>query len=360
MGPVIRRWHTQATLALLLGQGLLVQGCYMDHGPGADAGARPDAGPECAREPSPPSFACPPSALPHDAVVTLEVEHGITECCSARAPQVEVRSTGPYSHRVESSWEVCSCCEACECLGPRETRTVTLGPLAAGRHVLEGGGTSCVIDVGMGPHPPPPVCELYRASEARGPTVLYPDQPLGVTARSLDAGGHCGCRPALSGTGVGSTLDFELCDCCIDCDCIDFGYEVGWMSDPRPVGAHHFVFGGVEHHVQVVRPESCSPRTAEGLAIVGPDSELSQGGRALWWAYVRGTEVLCCAEPAPAIRHERGPDGGFDLELASCVMADCACGGTPVGYGAWHLLGELTPGSYVVRIDGIEERFEVP
>lgn len=351
-----RRWHSTAWLALLL-----ASGCYLDHGPGADAGARPDGGPECPREPSAPRFSCPPSALPHDAIVTLEVEHGVTGCCDARAPEVEVTSPGPYSHRVESSWEVCSCCEACECLGPRETRSVTIGPLAAGRHVIEGGGTSCVIEVGFGPPPPPPpLCEPFRASEVRGPTFLYPEQPLGVTVRSLDAAGHCGCRPALRETGVGSVLGFELCDCCQDCDCIDLGYEVGWMSDPRPVGAHRFDLGGVEHRVEFVRPEQCAPRTAEGLAIVGPDPDLSQGGRALWWAYVRGTEVLCCAEPAPAIRGERGPDGAFDLELASCVMADCACAGSPVGYGAWHLLGELTRGSYIVRIDGFEERFEVP
>lgn len=311
---MIRCWHTQAWLALLL-----VQGCYLDHGAGADAGARIDGGAECPREPSLPSFSCPPSWLPHDAVVTLEVEHGIADCCSARAPQVEVTSTGPYSHRVESSWEVCSCCAECECLGPRETRSVTLGPLAAGRHVIEHGDTSCVVEVGTGPPPPPPACEPFRASEVRGPAILYPDQPLAVTVRSLDAAGHCGCQPVLSDPGIPGIVDVELCACCQDCDCIDLGYEAGWMSDPRPVGEHHFNFGSVGYDVRVVPPESCSPRTAEGLTIVGPDPALRQGDRALWWAYVRGTETLCCVEPAPAIRHERGPDGGFDLELASCV-----------------------------------------
>jgi hypothetical protein len=299
--------------------------------------------------------------LPLDAVVTLEVEHGVGGCCSAREPRVEVTSAGPYEHHVETSWEVCSCCAECECLGPHETRSITIGPLAGGRHVIEGGGTSCVVQVGTihPPPPPPPLCDPFAATEVRGATVLYPDQPLGVTVRSLDARGRCGCRPALRDQGPG-LVGLELCDCCEDCDCIDFGYEAGWMSDPRPVGAHHLAFGGVAHDVLVVRPESCAPRVAGGLDIVGPEADLAQGGRPLWWAYVRGTEMLCCAEPAPAIRHERGPDGSFDLELASCVMADCACVGSPVPYGAWHLLGELTRGSYVVRIDGLEQRFEVP
>lgn len=333
----------------------LIAGCYLDHGHGADAGAPADAE-TCAREAVPVELECPPPVVRAGDEVALDITHGVVRCCSARAPDVEVAHASPFDHAISASWEVCSCCDACDCIGPQQRETVSLGVLAPGTHTIRAGERTCTVTVAS--DPPPPMCRAIEATEVRGATVLYPDQPVAATIRSVGAFAGCGCRPLVR--DVLDAVELQVCDCCDACGCIDHGYEAGWINGPHPVGEHTFFLAGTPLHVRVVPPDSCSPRAPTELAIVGPDESLTQGGERFYWAVLRGSESLCCAEPLPAVRHGVAADGALELSLASCAIDPCDCVGTPRPYEAWHLLGELVPGDHVVRIAGLEQRFTVP
>ncbi|HJL18563.1 MAG TPA: hypothetical protein RMH99_23080 [Sandaracinaceae bacterium LLY-WYZ-13_1] len=356
---MLRPRHTLAFH--LFGLALALGGCWSDHGRSdpTDAGSPPpvddagtlDAGPGCApRATDIRIVECPSSPVLAGDAVEVPVDHGVAGCCDAHSPRVDV-SHDDETHTITAEWTVCSCCAECDCVGPRETERVSLGALEPGTHTIRAGASTCTVEVLEAATCEPTATEIRQA-----PTVLFDDQPMGATMRAVETPG-CGCMPRVR--EVPDAVELALCNCCEECLCIDAGYEGGWTTEPHPVGEHTFFVGGNALDVRVVERDRCHPTEATGLEVVGPDPHLDQAGEELWWAVVRGTETLCCVPPAPAVEHER-EGGAFDLSVHSCVELDCACVGEPVDYEAAHLLGELEPGTYTVRIDGFEETFTVP
>lgn len=335
---------------------LLFAGCFADHGRGAeerpDAGTTPeaDAGPGCRIEPATARIVeCPPSTVAAGADVTVAIEHGIGPCCDVRSSDIAVAHAG-NDHTITSIWSVCDCCDGCRCATPTEIERVSLGALPPGMHTVHAGETTCAFWVTE------TECGSVDADEIRAPRVLFPDQAFSATIRRTSFHG-CGCTP--SATEIPDAVILSVCGCCEACDCIDPGYEVGYTGGLVPVGEHHLSIAGNEVPLTVAERATCSPREPSGLEIVGPDPSLTPGGERLWWAVVRGSEPLCCADPAPAVDQTRA---GLDIALTlySCAIDPCLCIGEPQPFEAWHSLGELAPGTYTVRMGSLVQTFSVP
>lgn len=281
-----------------------------------------------------------------EAIATITTSP--TACCSAGTvtPSVE---HGPSSIDVSLVWNACDCCEACRCIGPIQTIDVSLGVLPPGTYAVRSEGATCTLEVG-----PPPMCHPAEADEARFATVLFDDQPFAATVIDRGPSG-CGCTPALAPfDGASLSLDLQLCSCCEACDCIDPGYEASRIGSPLPLGTHPVVIPHGVSQVVVTTRDQCRPLTPAALRIVSPDPSLRQSATQIHWAVVSGSEMLCCAPPAPAVDEGIGPAGERALALYSCVREDCACIGPEVSFEAWHALGDLPAGTHVVRAGPFE------
>jgi len=365
-------WLNLAAITLLS-----TSGCFGSHGdpggpgPGADGGVdsgtpdtgRPDtgppadAGPGCdVTTPFIEALACPASVLEGTpAIVTLTVVNG--GCCGGGETFTEVLRSSDGGFLLESTMVVCDCCEACDCIGPIETTTVDLGALSPGSYPVQAGDQRCVIEVvgatSCGPHP---------TTELRMPRAIFPDQELPLSLIARDVSG-CGCTPRIRGTlgDPAARLSMEVCDCCEDCRCIDPGYEASEVRSAPPPGEHLVsVDGLMPRYVSVRERDTCrAGATPTGLRIERP-TDLIHSGPAMTWAVLTGEASVCCVEPMYAVESRRSA-GVFELTIHDCTPeVDCACVPPgPTSFEAWHALGELTPGTYVVRGGGTEQTFTI-
>ncbi len=344
--------------------GALSSGCFLLHGapPSGDAGAPRDAGPGATPDAGVPgcvAFAgvieglrCPMGRFaPGDRVEVL-VQHSVPGCCAGGTGQVTVLP-GDAFWTLSSRWsDVCGCCAECECVGPGEERAVTIGPLVPGPNFVRAGGLECVIEAVA-----PTSCEAAPAS-ATAARVLFPDQTDDVTLHHV-ASADCGCTPSLIQRD--GDVGLELCDCGSSCDDVLTPFEAHAYGSTQPPGDYVRQLGGTELPLAVRAPEDCYPIEAAGLQVRSLDARARPIGEPITWLGVDGAQLLCCAEPLPAVRSEVAADGTIALTLFSCVRDDCACvpdTGTP--FTAWHSLGSLPAGRYTARAGAHEARFSVP
>ena len=350
-----RRWLTLALVFLALG-------CFRNHGRDADDGgvdagvdALPDTAPDapgCFTQPIAfvDSLECPTSAIAGDSV-TVSVTHSAGLCCGSGMATLSARNDGRRQWSIEGQWTVCDCCIECDCIGPIETDRVTLGPLEAGTHVVRAAGAECTIRVDE-----PSACELMRPEEVRAPRVLFEGQDLAFSLTQREAVG-CSCQPRLRRVPE-DAFTAEICNCCEECLCIDPGYEVAYVG-PR-VSVPPTVIDGVTLPTEHRDLDSCRRTSPTGLRIAPPDDRVLRDGPAIWWAVVSGMETVCCVEPFGGVVELDVGAAGTHLDLYSCVDFDCECVGRPTPFEAWHPLGELAPGGYLIRAGEHEVSFMVP
>ncbi|MDH5494048.1 MAG: hypothetical protein OEY14_19010, partial [Myxococcales bacterium] len=242
------------------------------------------------------SLECPGS-VPEGSPVQVGLTHSAGLCCAEGSSELLISSVG-FEHRLIPRWTLCDCCEACRCLGPIAEEVVDLGVLPPGRHVLRIREASCVIEVvGRRPPPPPPpgICGLSAADEIRMPRTLLRGQPLAISILERSFPG-CSCQPSLIGSFP--VYDLQLCECCEDCDCLDAGYEATRVES-LPMAPPDQILGvaGRERPLSIRDRASCHRLAPTGLRIVPPAPTLVHGGPPIWWAVLRGEEILCCADP---------------------------------------------------------------
>ncbi len=175
----------------------------------------------------------------------------------------------------------------------------------------------------------------------------------------------CGCdtRASLSGAGQ---VSLAACDCCLDCDCIDFGYEatvsLPGPALPGPVGVA--VEGAlVPIPTTIVDPAACvgSAARVTELRPLAPDARLRQGSPAGGWVELRAYEPRCCGEPLQLVTPVLAADGAIDLTLADCNPDLCECASDePHDASTPVYLGSLSPGTYTVRAGTASTTITIP
>jgi hypothetical protein len=351
------------TLALSLGLAVSLGGCFDSHrgDPSGDAGRRVD-GAAPTRDSG--GAICEELPASGEEIVTCEVDptgdaFAVVRstpalCCSSGTTSATV-VTRPGELEVMLSWTACECCRGCRCVGPLETTRVSLGHLAPGTYQVLAGASRCSLTV-----EPPAECRSAPAEGARHARVLFEDQTFAATV-TAHGGGSCGCAPRVAPIDRHAiSLELELCDCCDACECIDPGYEASLIEPPLPIGRHEIVIPHGVATIDVTTRDRCRSNEPTGLRIVAPDPSRLQGSPRLTWAVVSGIETLCCVAPAPAVGESIGPGGERALSLYSCVQEDCDCVGSPVESEAWHSLGELGPGTHVIRAGAHSATIEIP
>jgi hypothetical protein len=339
---------------------LLHAGCYDAHaGAEDDAGLPPprfDAGgAECREtlEASVFELRCPEAALAGE-YVEVSLDTAPPWCCGGGAVQAEFRQTHESGFEGVLRWTACDCCDACRCVGPVETVSGLIGPLAPGPNVVEVHGTSCLIEAAPTAGCSPPA----TATSFRAAHHLLQGQPLSATLTSPEGAG-CGCDPRA--TVSGSSFALELCDCCDDCECVDPGYQSSVVvGDPWPLGEHLLTVPHGVHDLTVHPRSACHPVTAGDVEAFPPDTSLIVTGPRLTWARVIVEECLCCATPAPAFEQTVLADGTIQLTALSCAPDPCDCDPcSPQRAEAWHSLGELAPGTYALTAGAAATTFVV-
>lgn len=344
------RW---LTLALVF-----CSGCFGAHGSDEDAGPPgTDAGP-------PPVMCELYGASVHEIVCPSTVQAGerasitITTspaaCCSSGTIRPSYGSEG-FSHRFELEWDACDCCDACRCVGPIDDVVVQTGALEAGRHTIEAHGVTCEVEALAFAECGPPL----PSTDFRAPEHLLEGQAYPVTLTN-EPGVSCACSPRVVGADE-LEYSMELCDCCDVCDCIDSGYQASHVRDPLDVGQHVVVIPHGVSQVSVHARSECYEIDVTGLELEAPRRDLSTSGPALTWARVTGEEPTCCTPPTPVVERLDTTGPGIALRLMSCVTVDCGClPDLPTSASAWFSLGELAPGTHVVRVGDLEQTITLP
>ena len=372
------RWPTLARLALcLLGLTSLAPGCFLLHGeddpapivsPPRDSGAvadggvgdagslSADGGSVCELLPGTiDGLTCPGFVTAGEEVV-VSVRHSAGLCCGSDAGELTVQVIPDNHFLVSSSWRACDCCLACGCDPPPLEAELELGVLDPGRYVVEAGDQRCDIDVVE-----VPACFAATIDEVRVPRVVFTDQELPMTLVTDSAGG-CGCAPTMTTDGP-LRHGMEVCGCCLECDCIDFGYEGSVILPTPALGIHELMIDGDTYDVSVHEPSSCRAHHADSVRVVGPEPTHDTTGPRLWWAAIATTESVCCAVPEIGVRQPRiTSDGGIELEVLTCTLPDpCPCVPPgPTAIEVWHSLGELTSGHYRLSVGDNHVAFDVP
>lgn len=276
-------------------------------------------------------------------------------CCRTGELLTDVTAPDGDTWRIDVQMRVCECCAACDCIGPVESKSVELGPLAAGTHEVVAGSASCTMEV-HGPR----MCRPAPSPDTRMPRVLLEGQPLSMTSTSVESSG-CGCTPGIERSGPLS-WSMRLCDCCEVCLCVDPGYEASAVYEAPGLGEHAVSVPGGDRPLRVAELSETGVTEPVALEIVGPSSDMVQGGPRLWWARVTGEELVCCVEPQLVARQIGRSGNHIELELRSYrPLVDCDCEPPgPTRADAWFSLGELSSGTYTVSAGSLAETFEVP
>lgn len=337
---------------------LLFAGCFGSHGtdPRADAGAI-DAGGRCEpRAASVLEIAC--RATPEGAARAI-ITTSPNLCCGSGSVTPSVRA-GSGTVDVDLAWTACDCSETLRCVAPIETLDVPLGTLAPGSWVVRAAGAVCALEIA-----PPSTCRAGDIDSLRMTQLIFDDQ-LFVASAQAPGTGSCGCRPSFRGTG--SPLDLrriELCGCCDECDCIDSGYDVGFVGGTYPVGTHdvlvpsNVVPGGMTSF-EVTSRERCVPLEPAALDTLVPMGGYTPGGPRVHWAAVEGTPRACCTLPRLAVDAAPSPTGELVLTLYDCTNDDCDCPGTPRPGRALYPLIDLPPGRHILRAGAHTATLDLP
>jgi len=317
-----------------------------------------DAGPGCFEgTPYVQELVCPELILEGTpARVSLTVVNG--GCCSGGETTTEVTTTPSGEIVIDARMTVCDCCAECDCIGPIETTSVDLPPLAPGRHLVRAGEQECAIEVR-----PAGACRPLPTTDVRMPRAIFSDQELPISLISR-LGDGCGCTPRQMGT-VGdpaATLGMELCDCCDACACVDGGYEASVVHRAPPLGTQTVNIDGLmPSYVSVMERSACrGDMRPTAVRVELPTGSVHSGPR-LTWLVVTGEETVCCVEPFYVVESRRTGDF-FEVDLNYCppeLDCDCVPPG-PTSFEAWHALGELAPGGYSAIVGGEALSFTVP
>lgn len=328
---------------------LFVPGCFDAHGTRSDGGSA-DAS-TC--EALPASVAMLECEVDAAGRALARITSSPTRCCSSGTVTPSVRA-GAGVVDVDLAWSACDCCALCRCIGPIETIDVPLGELAPGTWTVRAGGASCTLTIDA-----PLACRATPVERYLLAEILFDDQALAVTARAPSGG--CGCAPRFASSDPAMPdLSLELCGCCEECECIDGGYEVGYLGATFPVGTHELATAPGATSFEVVSRDACRPMEPTAIVVVSPDPSLRQAGPRIDWIVLEGVERVCCVPPQAAIDRGIGPAGEIALTMYDCVRADCDCVGTEQPVRALHALVDLPPGRHTVRAGTLSATLEVP
>jgi hypothetical protein len=358
----MRSWLTFALLSL-------VAGCAMDHGRGAselDAGwhsVPADAGmcmgtPEI-REGDVQALICPASVSTGDRVV-VSLTSGIALCCPDSAALPPVVSGHDAEVTIGVPYQLCDCCRLCRCVGSSITRDVVVSEAASGSQLRVTAGTqSCTIVIGA-----PAMCAPVSIAAAFAPAAVALGGEVPVHVATIPgAGTGCSCAPRVSLDPSGAVA-LAACGCCLDCPCIDEGYEATLLLAPPPsVGPTTIALAqGGPLSTTIVDPARCTTSgvTVTELVPLAPSATLIRSGSA-GWVELHGFDRRCCGEPLELVTPTLAPDGSIDLTLAECNPDPCDCAPDRMADASTAVyLGQLTPGTHSVRAGAASTTITVP
>ncbi len=218
--------------------------------------------------------------------------------------------------------------------------------------------------------PTPVRCDPAAPDRVIAPAVLFSDQALGLTVDSHGSQG-CGRNARLDPNANELSWMFSACGGCVDCDCVDSGYESS-LEQPAPmVGDHVLRVNDQTRPLRVIAPDACVggdqfPMRDVHVEVVGPDRSLriAPSTPQLYWAHVTATENRCCGTPALAARVNaiRPVNADLAVVLYECTPDPCDCVGAPRVVEAWVDLGALSSGRHGVVVSGAAAvvTFDVP
>jgi hypothetical protein len=228
-----------------------------------------------------------------------------------------------------------------------------------------------------------PVYDASAAPDAFAPGVMCHAVPI-TTAHVPDAvaglryapvhlvsqGGSstsCACTPRGGTEAAGSVITLSACDCCLDCDCIDFGYEatlLDFVSEGIGHGTTITLSVGPDLSTTIVDPARCigSSATVTEIVALGPSDRLRQGQPRSAWVDLRAFDARCCGEPLELVTPTLSADGTtIDLTLAECRPDPCDCSSDePHDASTPVYLGDLAPGTYTVRAAAVSTTITIP
>ena len=352
----MRAWLTSAVVASVLAW---LPGCYADHGRAEHIDAGPvDAAPLCMPSPGLVSGLFCPEAVAAGAATTISVEHQSGLCCPASAASAHLERTGERTYRVVAEWDLCQCCEACDCLGPTVHTAVTTPPLEPGLHTFVAGDHRCEIRVGDAE------CRDAPVIDAHTPTATLSGRPLAALLRA--EGASCGCSPmgAIHRGREGELVAaLRVCGCSDLDPCVDPGYEVtAELALMLAAGSYRIDSEVGPLEAQVFDEASCSSIVEpDDVRLIAPAASFVHDQPPGVWAEVDYQAAYCCARPATLAMEVRGPPVLRAFELRDCVQEDCACEpGPPRPLTDLVYLGRMAPGTQRVRIGAIERVVEIP
>ncbi len=354
---------------------LLTAGCYAEHGldgrrdAGRSDGSVRDAG--IAWPDAPPiadaglcralptfieGLRCPATAEA-GAPVIVELTHSASACCGEDAARIEATRTGERGIVLTPSWDSCGCCEDCECVGPRVTQSIDVGPLSEGIWtVATDRAMGCTIVVGEFE------CVGHPVEAAIVPDASPIDEPLPVLLQA--SGLSCGCTPRgtyyMPREGP-AFVGLERCSCSDEDPCVDAGYEATALVPvppfERPFTANTDV-GPITS--QIVDPSRCGGgMRVVGVAPIGIDPDVIHDAPVHVFADVTYEASYCCSPPTALARAL--PSAGFPAyELLNCTLEDCDCIGPVRTLSAVVHLGTIAPGTTMVQLGGFDFPISIP
>jgi hypothetical protein len=373
------RW---LTLALALCSSV-ASGCYASYGlsTASDDGGVGDAGPGpgdafyipdlapvdfglCPPLPSTVGgLTCPSLVAPGDPVLVTVQHASATACCTEPAAHLVPQRTGPRVIALETSWDSCSCCLECDCVGPTVRQALDLGPLEAGTWTViadAARGVTCTIDVRAF------WCNSQPATDVIVPTAVRLGDQVPVLLRAPGAG--CNCTPrgtSHPGSAGGTFLELEACSCHDLDPCMDPGYEATALVDGASiVGPWTAASSAGVISTQIVYPDACvSAPSVVSLTPIGVDPSFIHDSPVGVFARVEYDESFCCGAPAPVAVERFSPDPtAHYYELLDCAGLSCLCDPAPPPQrlDAIVYLGQLPPGPQRVFLGALETTIDVP
>lgn len=321
---------------------LALVGCFRSSSSGEpDGSVRRDGGGECSIGGTVVSLTCPSDVREGE---TASVGFQVRGACCTTSTESLV-ALGGDQLVISRTTTYCDCPSG---VTPScgQDESVDLPPLTAGSYTVSLEGQTCTFEV-LGDD-----CRPMRVDELRAPRAVFAGEPLAFSALTHDPG-TCSCEPAL---GSGGPWSPDLCHCCDECDCIDRGYEVGFVG---PAASGALVVGDQTRPFSVHSLDECGAVEPTGLRIVAPELDYRSDGPRLYWAVVSAAPQVCCAEPFGAVRELEVGAAGTTLELRTCHVDPCPCIGPNTPFEAWHALGELAPGGHFFRAGTHEVAFTV-
>lgn len=235
----------------------------------------------------------------------------------------------------------------------------------AGWHSTPATGDAATADAGS-----PAMCHGVAITSAHVPRAVAAGSlvPVHVASNTMSSTA-CGCDTRVTTAGSGE-ISLAACDCCLDCDCIDFGYEAttsrvvtGWGSPTLPMSVSIAVAGSlVPLETTIVDPARCIGTTAIVTEItpIAPDTRLRQGSPPGAWVELHAFDRRCCGEPLELVTATIS-GSVIDLTLAECAPDPCDCAPDRMADASTPVyLGALASGTYTVHANDVSTTITVP